>query len=62
MTTNTVLYGLRCTDPDPVGHRAGHIYAEGQDRETIARLAADSRCYELVTSTDGGQTWARAES
>lgn len=51
------LFGLRCTDPDPIGHRAGEIYAQGRDWKPVARLAADSRCYEAVCSHDGGKTW-----
>lgn len=58
MATDTpVLYGLRCTDTDPIGHRAGKVYAEGASWEVIARLAVANLCYELVTSADGGQTW-----
>lgn len=58
MATDTpVLYGVRCTDTDPIGHRAGKVYAEGASWEVIARLAVANPCYELVTSADGGQTW-----
>lgn len=56
------LFGLRCTDPDPIGHRVGEIYAQGQDWQTIARLAVANRCYELVVSSDNGVTWSADRS
>jgi hypothetical protein len=57
-----VLWGVRCTDPDPIGHTRGHVYAQSADRQQMTALADDSRCYELVTSTDGGETWSAAAS
>lgn len=61
MTTEapTVLFGLQCADPDhpEVGTVYGTCLAEQQARS----LAAGVPCYQLVTSTDGGNTWTRAE-
>lgn len=53
----TVLYGVRCTDPDPIGHQLGRVVAHSQDHATMASLAANNPCYELVTSRDRGKTW-----
>lgn len=56
-----VLWGVRCTDPDPIGHQLGRVCATGQDRHRMHSLAVSERCYELVVSSDGGETWTRAE-
>lgn len=59
MADQTVLYGIRCTDP---GHRSryGVVYATSRTEARMRSLAA-GRCNEIVISTDGGETWARAE-
>lgn len=55
------LWGVRCTDPDPIGHQLGRICAQSQDRHRMWSLAIGEPCYELVVSRDGGETWASAE-
>lgn len=59
-TEPATLYGVRCTDP---GHRRQYdtVYATSASEQAMRSLAAGERCNEVVTSGDGGQTWARAE-
>lgn len=57
--TPTFLYGMRCADASHP--EQGTVYGSCLSREQAASLAESVPCYELVVSTDGGQTWARAE-
>jgi hypothetical protein len=61
MTTPTVLFGLRCADPTHPG-RGQKVYLQGPGRHRVESLAAGVACYEIVTSTDGGATWSRADA
>ena len=55
-----VLYGIRCTDP---GHRGQYdaVYTTSPSETAMRSLSAGERCNEVVVSTDGGHSWARAE-
>lgn len=57
MTTPTVLFGLRCTDPKHMRHH-GRVYAESHDEAVMRSLAKGEPCNEVVASEDGGVSWA----
>lgn len=54
-TTPAPLYGLRCGDELHRGH--GTVYLKSEGRHQIEGFITSNRCYELVISHDGGQTW-----
>lgn len=59
-TDSPALYGIRCNDP---GHRGNYdvVYVTSANEPAMRSLASSYRCNEVVVSTDGGETWARAE-
>lgn len=53
------LHGVRCGNPAHEDH--GTVYGTCLDLKTLDELRAADGHLELVTSTDGGNTWTRAE-
>lgn len=57
----TTLYGVRCSDPKH-RHSLGQVHAVSSNEARMRSLADGNECNEVVVSTDGGETWARADT